>query len=260
MMRTAAVVFSGLALMFFGIGYALMPQAVASKEMLFDVALAPALALGLFLFGAALPQLDAAGRCVSGLWPAIAFTFLAGEEAATKAYLVGFGAWPFVVAGLAAALALVPRKATELPTMALFAFGAVLALCLYTVLLLVAPDVARFLGATPYHFIITLTLATTVVALMDVASARLSAPRERLIRALTGMMPLLGFLGTIAGLIGALGGLPALFADSGQDAGALARVIGGLSTAFETTLLGLIGAASCNLMLVLLADREATRR
>lgn len=260
MKRTAVVVFSGLALMFCGIGNALMPGSVSAKAILLDVTLAPALAMGLFLLGAALPQLDAAGRLVSGLWPALAFSLLSGDDEGTTAYLAGFGAWPFIVAGLAAALSLVPRKVSELPTMALLPFGAVLALGLYSVLLSVAPDVARFLGATPYHFIITLTLGTTVVALVDVASASLSAPRERLIRSLTAMMPLLGFLGTIAGLIGALGALPAVFAEGGQEADALARVISGLATAFETTLLGLIGAASCNFILVLLADREAARR
>ena len=259
MTQTAAVVFSGLAVIFFAIGYVLIPEAMVARTALLNAGLLPALAMVLFLFGAAMPPLGRAARLITGLWPALAFGLLAGEDAAAMAYLAGFGAWPFVVAGLAAAFALVPGKVSELPTMALFPFGAVLALCLYSVLLTVAPAMAGFLGATPYHFVITLTLGTTVVAILDVASARMSARRERLIRALTAMMPLLGFLGTIAGLIGALEGLPAVFAEGGQQAGALARVMAGLSTAFETTLLGLIGAAGCNFMLVLLADREAMR-
>lgn len=260
MSRGAAVVLCGLSAAFFWMGLALMPGVSDRAGLLDRIGFAPVLATGLFLAGAAMPRLDAAGRLICGLWPGIAFTLVGAGGAVPKAYLAGFGIWPLVVAGVAAALALVPRKAPQLPTLALFPFGAVLALLLQAGLLLILPELARLLGSTPYHFVIALILSTTLIALADAAATGLPPARERLIRALTAMMPLLGFLGTIAGLIGALGGLPGLFAEDGQQAGALTRVIEGLSTAFETTLLGLIGAASCNFLLVLLADREATRR
>ena len=261
MNRTAAVVFSGLSGVFFWIGLVLMPASAAgAAAALPQVGAAPFVATVLFLLGAAIPRLDPLGRLVCGLWPGVAFALVSTGGAVTAEHLAGFGIWPFVVAGVAAALALIPKRAAQLPTMALFPFGAVLALSLHAGMLLIAPGMARLLGSTPYHFVIALAFATTLVALADAAATSLPPARERLIRALSAMMPLLGFLGTIAGLIGALGGLPGLFSGAGQEAGALSRVIDGLSTAFETTLLGLIGAAGCNFLLVLLADREAARQ
>lgn len=261
MNRTAAVVFSGLSGVFFWIGQILLPATGgAASGVLAQVGAVPVVVTALFLLGAAVPRLDPLGRLLCGLWPGLAFTLISAGGAAPPGHLDGFGIWPFVVAGVAAALALIPRQSAQLPTMALFPFGAVLALSLQAGFLLIAPEMARLSGSTPYHFTIALALATTLVALADAAATSLPPARERLIRALTAMMPLLGFLGTIAGLIGALGGLPGLFAQGGQEAGALTGVIDGLSTAFETTLLGLIGAAGCNFLLVLLADREAARR
>ena len=53
------------------------------------------------------------------------------------------------------------------------------------------------------------------------------------------VMPMLGFIGTVVGIIRAIGGLEAALDRSGGEAG-LATVLGGLSFAFDTTLLGLV--------------------
>ena len=196
---------------------------------------------------------------MSGLLLLVAVTLLmSGAGAARAMHIATLGLWPFVIAFLAAGLALIPPAGgrTPSPTLSLFPLGAALAACIGTVFVLVLPPLARLCLATPYHFVIFLTFAVVLVALSDTAATRLTAPRERLIRALIGLMPLLGFLGTIAGIIEALARLPDLFAPDGAEGGALAAVMRGLSTAFETTLVGLVGAALAGFLLILLADRD----
>lgn len=260
MRRGAATVLSVMAVIFYGIGLALMPEALAAAARIAELAALPGGALLLFVLSAAVPPLGAVARLLCGLWPILVFALVCGSTGLRAEYLAGFGFWPFVAAATAAGLALMPGSARHLPTLALFPFAAVLAGCLCAALVLTAPGLARLLASSPYHFVITLALAATLVALADAAAGHLSAPRERLIRALVAMLPLLGFLGTIAGLIEALGSLPDLFAAEGQREGALTEVIAGLSTAFETTLVGLVGAAGCSFLLVLLVDREAARK
>jgi len=67
------------------------------------------------------------------------------------------------------------------------------------------------------------------------------------------VLPMLGFIGTVVGIIRAIGGLEAALDRSGGEAG-LATVLGGLSFAFDTTLLGLLLVIP--LMIVMLALRH----
>lgn len=53
--------------------------------------------------------------------------------------------------------------------------------------------------------------------------------------------PMVGFLGTVVGLSGAIEALPRAM----NDEGALGEVLGSLHVAFDTTLLGLVGALVC---------------
>lgn len=53
--------------------------------------------------------------------------------------------------------------------------------------------------------------------------------------------PMVGFLGTVIGLSGAIEALPRAMSDEG----ALGEVLGSLHVAFDTTLLGLVGALVC---------------
>ena len=53
--------------------------------------------------------------------------------------------------------------------------------------------------------------------------------------------PMVGFIGTVVGLSGAIEALPRAMSDEG----ALGEVLGSLHVAFDTTLLGLVGALGC---------------
>ncbi len=258
--KRPALVFSALAALFYGAGLLFLPPASGAATALFAIAAGPVAALALWLAAHGFSPFGPAARLLAALWPPAALTAAStGMGAAHLAHLAALGLWPFVLAALAAGLALMPADAGRkpVPTLALFPLGAALAGCAGTVLALLAPALARLCLATPYHFVIFLTFCTVLVALSDAAATTLAPPRDRLIRALIALMPLLGFLGTVAGLIEALSNLPDLFAPQGADDGALTFVLHGLSTAFETTLIGLIGAALTGFLLTLLTDREA---
>jgi len=70
------------------------------------------------------------------------------------------------------------------------------------------------------------------------------------LRAGLSMFPMLGFLGTVAGLSTAIRDLPAAV----QDNALLGPVLDSLYVAFDTTLLGLVGAIICLLATRLLED------
>lgn len=245
----AAALLSLIAAALFAIGLSLAAPSAALRP------LAAALALAIILF--LLPRLAPAARLIMALWPLLAVTLLVPGPAPQ---LSTFALWPFVAAFLASGLALMPALPDrQASTLSLLPFGAALAACLGTALSLFMPPLARLTLSTPYHFIIFLTLSTILVALADAAATGLPAHRERLIRALIGLLPLLGFLGTIAGIIQALASLPALFTLQDRDPKALDAVLHGLSTAFETTLTGLVGAALAGFLLILLTDRHDGR-
>lgn len=261
MTGAAAIVFSAMAALFFGLGHVLLPDGLAQAAMTEQVLTLPVAAAVLFLLARLLPAASALARVLTALWPLVAVSLLVpGMDAERMDYLRTLGVWPFVAAILAAGLALLPTPSTRqgpAPTLALMPFSAVLAVCSAVVLVIAFPAPLRLILSTTYHFVIFLTLCCVLVALADAAATDLPAPREKLIRGLIGMMPLLGFLGTIAGLLQALARLPDLFTPTGADSTALEAVMQGLATAFETTLVGLVGAALTGFLLLLLTDREA---
>lgn len=72
-------------------------------------------------------------------------------------------------------------------------------------------------------------------------------------------IPVMGFVGTVLGLAGAMDGFGSTLAmsdDLGAVRDALTTVVGGLSTAFDTTLLGLIGAVVLQLHSTFTKKRE----
>ncbi|HSI82667.1 MAG: MotA/TolQ/ExbB proton channel family protein [Candidatus Methylacidiphilales bacterium] len=72
-------------------------------------------------------------------------------------------------------------------------------------------------------------------------------------------MPVLGFIGTVLGLsvaIGAFGSTLASSADLGTIKSSLQGVVGGLSTAFETTLIALVGSLMVQLGVTFMQQRE----
>jgi biopolymer transport protein ExbB/TolQ len=79
------------------------------------------------------------------------------------------------------------------------------------------------------------------------------------VRGLIWAIPVLGFIGTVQGLSVALGSFWKVVANSdnvGQMREALQSVTGGLSTAFETTLVGLVAALGIHLLMILVRRRE----
>ena len=80
-----------------------------------------------------------------------------------------------------------------------------------------------------------------------------------LLRGLIWAIPVLGFIGTVWGLslaLGSFGGVLTSAQDTGQLRDALQSITGGLSTAFETTLQGLVAALCVHMLMILVRRRE----
>lgn len=80
-------------------------------------------------------------------------------------------------------------------------------------------------------------------------------------RTMIWVLPMLGFLGTVLGISVSIGGFSGLLADVKDLAkvkAGLTQVTGGLSTAFDTTLLGIVCAVGC-MVLMSVAERSEYR-
>jgi len=72
-------------------------------------------------------------------------------------------------------------------------------------------------------------------------------------------IPVLGFIGTVLGLSVAMGSFGSVLTSAGemeQLRGALQSVVGGLATAFETTLQGLVAALFIHMLMIMMRRRE----
>jgi len=137
----------------------------------------------------------------------------------------------------------------------------------------------EWLVSTPVHVAIIVLFCATCVLLYqswldhlrsapptgpdaagNAAAALRAAAQRRLLRTLIGLLPVLGFLGTVVGIMQALANLPVALAVQAatQDAG-LAESLRGIATAFETTLLGLMGSIAATLALAAVERAEAIR-
>ncbi len=83
----------------------------------------------------------------------------------------------------------------------------------------------------------------------------------RLINGFIWAIPVLGFIGTVLGLSDAIGGFGATLAAAGEDMEmlkeSLGGITGGLSTAFETTLIALVAALIVQVRMTFLQQKEA---
>ncbi len=81
-----------------------------------------------------------------------------------------------------------------------------------------------------------------------------------IIRSLIWTIPILGFIGTVVGLSQAIGSFTDVLTQTGSDAGSikskLGPVVGGLATAFETTLVALVAAVIIQLLSTWVYKRE----
>ncbi|MEL6337761.1 MAG: hypothetical protein AAFQ88_14125 [Pseudomonadota bacterium] len=92
------------------------------------------------------------------------------------------------------------------------------------------------------------------------ADATMERAARRYVRTLIAALPMTGFAGTVIGLTVSLGALPAVLdqvAEAGGLGQALSGALAGLSTAFETTLLGLAGSLVATVLLAGLERAEA---
>lgn len=177
--------------------------------------------------------------------------------------------WPLAVAALASALAILTLAEIDnrdpMPT-ACFPLGAVLlavglAAISDPISPLLWPEGVQLLTRTAVHLALTALAAVVLAGLLIAALRRsLSARASGLLRALIGLLPLLGFTGTILGIIQSLAALPEVFDGGGPGTAALAPVLAGLSTAFETTLIGLVAAVCAGFFLALLQSALSNDR
>lgn len=126
--------------------------------------------------------------------------------------------------------------------------------------------VRAFLANSPIHYLIV-TVFFVIASYIADATLRLrfgtplTGAIRKFIRMLIGTLPLLGFLGTVAGIMDALSGLPLLFSGGDTVASdltpALTKSLGGISLAFETTLLGLVASLIATLALGYVEKAEA---
>ena len=83
-----------------------------------------------------------------------------------------------------------------------------------------------------------------------------------LVRGFVWAIPVFGFIGTVLGLSGAIGGFGDTLSRQGVKISdlreSLQGVTGGLATAFETTLIGLVTAVAVQLLLTALKKKEET--
>lgn len=172
------------------------------------------------------------------------------------------------------------RSAGALALYALATTLAVLSLLFFVATLLGRQASIEWLISTPVHVAIIVLFCATCVLLAQSwsdhlravsragaagagaaeAAMRRAAAQRRLLRTLIGLLPVLGFLGTVVGIMQALANLPAALAaqPATQDAG-LSESLRGIATAFETTLLGLVGSIAATLALASVERAEAIR-
>lgn len=83
----------------------------------------------------------------------------------------------------------------------------------------------------------------------------------RLVNGFIWAIPVLGFIGTVLGLSDAIGGFGATLAAAGEDMEmlkeSLGGITGGLSTAFETTLIALVAALIVQVRMTFLQQKES---
>lgn len=212
-------------------------------------------AVALLLIGGAGRDFGGLAGTLLALCPTAALLITLGQAESLAEVAARVGLWPLVLSLFAAQLAvsLLPDMATR----AVLARGAVvLSLALTLALPLGAAALAdRWVLQSPVHLLIVYTACLVFAA--QASAAFIGPPdveEKRMIAGMTQLLPLLGFAGTVWGIMVALGALPAVFASETPGNDALQELLGGLGTAFETTLLGLAAAVIAAVVDLLLPD------
>lgn len=149
--------------------------------------------------------------------------------------------WPIALALFGLALVLdLPRRPPCPETV--FALGPLLCLALLAGNAAL-PEPWPGLQRSPVHVALWgLVLGGGALALHGALHGALPERALVVLRHLVGSLPLIGFIGTIMGIMAAMRHLPAIFDSASMDQDALRGLLDGLALAFETTLIGAIGA------------------
>ena len=197
----------------------------------------------------------AALLAIGGTW-AVAAPLVAHLDD-LPARLSAFRFWPEALSALAAGLAALALGRPDPSGVADIPLGAALAAAVLTAMASLAPEpVLRLLARGPVHVALLLAAGATASVLIRAAVGGVTDRTRRFAVGLAGLLPLMGFMGTVLGIMTALRGLPALFEGGTPDPAALSGLLGGLSGAFETTLIGLGAAVAASLALALIESAE----
>ena len=190
---------------------------------------------------------------------AILFDLMAYESAAE--IFASWRIWPLLLLTCASALAVSLLEEQQVKTAfgaGLFAF---LALGGLGVLAGEAGLIDRWAMRSPVHLLIVLVAVITFVAQgLAIARGGYGESDGRFVSGMIQLLPLLGFAGTILGIMDALTALPELFdegTETDSSSTALRALLSGLAGAFETTLLGLFGSIAASFLNTFVRDPEA---
>jgi len=201
------------------------------------------------------------GAIALALYPVVfVLALLIGQPGAEDLTL-----WPAFLAALAAGLALLPpgpgghRAASDSPALGLLPLGMATLVAGVTLAATAGrlPQWPDRLTAAAYLSLYAAACVIAVGLTEAILAGRLTARRDRFLRAMIGLLPLLGFAGTILGIMQALSRLPDVIDPAGGQTAGLQGLLGGLATAFETTLIGVIAAVIAGLILTLLQDSQS---
>lgn len=107
------------------------------------------------------------------------------------------------------------------------------------------PAILALMTQSPVHLAITLAFSgALMMILLSFAVDPVPVVSERFVSALSGLLPVLGFTGTVLGIMRALQAMPAIFDVSSAKPEQIQEMLGGLALAFETTLLGLVASVA----------------
>jgi hypothetical protein len=208
-----------------------------------DIFLALGVGLGVLAVFAGVVRWPLVGACWFALSSGIWFCVTAWPQTGGPGAIAALAHWPVVLLLLAAAL-IGGRPGHPVGPMGAVLAGAALFSCAVALLhQAFVPEALRvmLLRGAVHQAIIAMGCICLVLTLLPLAVP--VAPRIAGLRGtLVGLLPLLGFFGTVAGLMEAVAALPLIFAGASPDPILLRGLLDGLALAFETTLLG-IGAA-----------------
>ena len=187
------------------------------------------------------------------VWPSILMCVVAGAllqslEGRQEAMGRQRSPWLFLASCIGYGTGLVLLMEAGLAALGPVAGGSTAAVVLHAF----ASDTAIHLVLLVLWFGLSLRAADLYVALargVETATAEPTLAKRRQIEALARLLPMLGFLGTVIGLAGAIGAMSATMGDGSFGRASLDALFRNLALKFETSLLGLAAAIVTGLLL-----------